>query len=596
MSEAGAPTNPDEFAIELANVTVQYRTQRSPSLHDVSLRIGWGEKVAIIGPSGSGKSTLAHLLNGLIPHRFQADVTGDIRVGGVDPATARLTDTSSRIGTVLQDSDAQFVALTVAEDIAFSLENQETQPQAMPAIVAGVAERVAVAPLLEQSPHDLSGGQKQRVSVGGVLVDDVPILLFDEPLANLDPATGLATIELIDELHRDHDKTVVIVEHRLEEVLHRRIDRIIAIEGGRIVASGTPDEIVSGSLLEELGIRPPLHLKALRYAGVDPSPQNRPSRMETLTMTEEDLARVQRWGIAVREAPVGETVERNAGTPAVELRDVVCRLGQTRDDAGVAALDGVDLTIQQGELLTVLGTNGAGKSTLARAIAGFVRPQRGTVLIAGKDTEAASISEIGEDVAFVLQDPGQMISKSMIADEVALGPRARGLPESEVQQLLENALRVCGLWPYRSWPISALSHGQRKRVTIAAGLVVRPEILILDEPTAGQDFRHFTEFMEFVKTIHQRGTTVVVVTHDMHLALEYSRRAVVMHAGSIIADDTPEAVLTNETVIERANLVRTSLYDLAARVGLDDDRKDGFGRSEFVAGFVAEDRRRRAHG
>lgn len=582
-------TQAAEWAVELDGVTLQYRTQKHPSLHDISLRIAWGEKIAVLGASGSGKSTLVHLMNGLVPHRFKATTMGTVLVGGVDPRTAPLTDTSRKVGTVLQDSDAQFVALTVAEDIAFSLENQEVPASQMPSIVDEVAERVQLAPLLEQSPHTLSGGQKQRVAVAGVLVDDVPILLFDEPLANLDPATGAATVELIDRLHTDAGKTVIIVEHRLEEVLRRDVDRIVVMDAGRIAMIGTPDEVVASSVLDDLGIRPPLHVTALRRAGVAVTADMRPARLETMQLSDETAERVRQWGesVARRETDAGP-----AAAAAVELQGVTCVVGATRDSSGVTAVRDVDLTIRRGELVAVVGTNGAGKSTLARLIAGFERASSGAVLVDGEPTAELSVAEIGRRVAYVLQDPNHMISKSMIVDEVALGPRAQGLPDDEVQARVESALRVCGLWSLRSWPITALSHGQRKRVTIAAGLVMQPDLLVLDEPTAGQDLRHFTEFMEFVKGIHEAGTTVIVVTHDMHLALEYTPRVIVMHDGQIIADDAPERVLADTEVTATANLMRTSLYDLGERIGLADD--GDFAIGDFIAAFVAEDRRLRS--
>lgn len=576
-----------EAAIELVDVTLTYRTQRSPSLRGVTLRVGWGEKVAIIGASGSGKSTIGHLINGLIPHRHRARVDGTVRVAGFDPVTAPLTRTAASVGTVLQDSDAQFVALTVAEDIAFSLENQEVPAGEMPGIVAQVAETVAVDGLLTQSPHDLSGGQKQRVAVGGVLVDDVPILLFDEPLANLDPATGLATIELIDRLHRE-GRTVVIIEHRLEEVLRCHVDRLVVIDQGRVVADGPPDEVVVGPLLGDLGIRPPLHLLALDRAGVAVRAEQRPARVATIQLSATELDHLRTW----QDGLAGPTRAEPEGPVAVELHGVSCRYGRSRDDDGLLALDDIDLSIRSGEMVAVLGTNGAGKSTLARAIAGFIRPHRGHVTVLGRDIAGEPVAEIGRRVGYVLQDPNQMISRPMVAEEVALGPSARGLPEDEVSALVADALRTCGLYPYRSWPIAALSHGQRKRVTIAAGLVMRPEILILDEPTAGQDFRHYTEFMEFIREVNEAGTTVLLVTHSMHLALEYTSRAVVLHGGRVIADDAPAVVLADDAVTTRANLVRPGLYDLAERIGLSGEEQGG-----FVAGFIAEDRwRRGGHG
>lgn len=593
-------------AIVFDDVSVHYRTQKLPSVENVSFTIGWGEKVAIVGPSGSGKSTLLHVMNGLVPHRFEASVSGSVRVGGVDPVRAPLVRTAGEAGTVLQDSNAQFVALTVAEDIAFSLENQEVASGNMPSIVERVAKRVGLTELLEHSPHELSGGQKQRVAVAGVLVDDVPILLFDEPLANLDPATGRAMIELADDLNRESGASVVIIEHRLEEVLHRGVDRILMMAGGRLVADTTPDELVTSGLLTEHGIRRPLHLTALNYVGIEPPASAHPARLDTLRLSKSECARVREWGreqwsarfdsVSAQEMPG----EGSDATAAISVRNLHVLHGHDKDHEGVHALRGIDLEVRRGEMLAILGNNGAGKSTLASAITGFAKPNSGTVEVLGDDVLNLSIAEIGTRVGFVLQEPGHMISKPLIFDEVALGPRAHGLDEEEVRRRVESALETCGLAPFKTWPVSALSHGQKKRVTIAAALALEPEILILDEPTAGQDFRHYTEFMEFIRGLNRAGTTILLITHDMHLALEYVPRAVVLSEGEIIADSSPARILVDDDVTTRANLVRTSLDALAAAVGLpvstDGGSTQEFGRSEFVEAVIAVDRERREVG
>lgn len=593
-------------AIVFDDVSVHYRTQKLPSVENVSFTIGWGEKVAIVGPSGSGKSTLLHVMNGLVPHRFEARVSGSVRVGGVDPVRAPLVRTAGEAGTVLQDSNAQFVALTVAEDIAFSLENQEVASGDMPSIVERVAKRVGLTELLEHSPHELSGGQKQRVAVAGVLVDDVPILLFDEPLANLDPATGRAMIELADDLNRESGASVVIIEHRLEEVLHRGVDRILMMAGGRLVADTTPDELVTSGLLIEHGIRRPLHLTALNYAGIEPAAAAHSARLETLRLSESECARVREWGREQWSARFGSVSaqevpgEGSDATAAISVRNLHVLHGHDKDHEGVHALRGIDLEVRRGEMLAILGNNGAGKSTLASAITGFAKPNSGTVEVLGDDVLNLSIAEIGTRVGFVLQEPGHMISKPLIFDEVALGPRAHGLDEEEVRRRVESALETCGLAPFKTWPVSALSHGQKKRVTIAAALALEPEILILDEPTAGQDFRHYTEFMEFIRGLNRAGTTILLITHDMHLALEYVPRAVVLSEGEIIADSSPARILVDDDVTTRANLVRTSLDALAAAVGLPVSAGEGgtqeFGRSEFVEAVIAVDRERREVG
>lgn len=569
----------DEAVIELRDVTFQYRAQSEPTLHGIDLTVRRGEKIAVVGASGSGKSTLLSLLNGLVPHRFGGTLTGSVRVAGAEPAAVPLVRTARHVGTVLQDPSGQFVGLTVAEDIAFSLENQEVPSAQMPERVRAAATAAGIADRLGAAPQDLSGGQKQRVSIAGVLVDEVDVLLFDEPLAMLDPATGREAVELIDALHRERGITIVIVEHRLEDVLHRDVDRIVLIADGRIVADAPPDEIVASGMLERHGIRPPLHVAALACAGAPVTAAQRPANAERIELTETQIAAIRTWvasagdlGGAPRTAPAG----------SLEIEGLGCVLGGG-DGRGVRALEGVSTRIGRGEMVGILGSNGAGKSTLARVICGFEAATAGVVRLDGIDIAPWPIAERGEHAGFVLQEPGQMISASHIAEEIALGLRARGLDDAEIARRTESVLDVCGLRPFRTWPVSALSHGQKKRLTIAAVLALEPRVLILDEPTAGQDFAHYTEFMDFLAAVNAGGTTVLLITHDMHLALEYTERVLVMAQGRLLADAHPADVLTDADITARADLVTTGLYALARRCGIADP-------SALVRRFVAADR------
>ncbi len=563
--------------IELEHFTWQYSAQKEPTLHDLSLTIREGERVLICGPSGCGKSTLAHCLNGLIPFSYRGEMQGSLRILGRETKELSLFDVSKMVGTVLQDANGQFVGLTVAEDIAFALENDNVEQSELFRRVDGVAELVDIKSHLGHAPNELSGGQKQRVSLAGVMVDNVPILLFDEPLANLDPATGKQAIELIDDIQRRTQTTVIIIEHRLEDALHRGVDRVILMQDGRIVADTTPDELLASDLLRAQGIREPLYITALKHAGVALRPDMSLHNIESLRLDEEQKAAVRRW---FRETPAAPTP---APAPALlEAKDV-----RFAYDNGFEALHGVTLTVHKGEMLAVVGRNGAGKSTFSKVICGFERQQEGTLRFDGFDLCALSIKERADHIGYVMQNPNQMISKVQIFDETALGLVTRGVSEEEQHRRVESALRTCGLYPFRKWPISALSFGQKKRVTIASILALDPEMIILDEPTAGQDFRRYTEIMEFLRTLNARGVTVVMITHDMHLMLEYCRRAVVFADGWIIADASPADILTDPEIVERASLRETSLYELAVRCGVDDPRA-------FVQRFIDYDREVRA--
>ncbi len=568
----------NEPLLEFRDFGFKYNAQSQPTLYDINLTVRRGEKVLIAGPSGCGKSTLAHCVNGLIPFAYRGEITGSVRVNGRETRDLSLFEISRTVGTVLQDSDGQFIGLTVAEDIAFALENDCVGEPALHDRVRRAAQIVDIESHLLHAPSDLSGGQKQRVALAGVMVDDVDLLLFDEPLANLDPATGKAAIELIDDIQKETGAAVVIIEHRLEDVLHRDVDRVVLMREGRIIADMSPDRLLAGGLLTENGIREPLYVTALKYAGVDITSDLHPHSIRTLTLSEEEKERVRAWFRAAPPSP--PKPERPV---LLDARDI-----RFSYDNGRPALDGVSVQVERGELMAIVGRNGAGKSTFSKVVCGFETQQEGTIAFLGaEDWAGLSIKERADHVGYVMQNPNQMISKTMIADEVGLGLRTRGVPEEEIARRVEDTLRICGLRPFRKWPVSALSFGQKKRVTIASILALEPEMIILDEPTAGQDWRHYTDIMEFLRELNRRGVTVVMITHDMHLMLEYAERAVVFSDGEVIADDTSAAVLTDREVIRRANLRETSLYDLALLCGIGDGRA-------FVQRFIDYEREARA--
>ncbi len=562
-----------EPIIEFKDFGFRYNAQSAPTLHHIDLTIRKGEKIVIVGPSGCGKSTLAHCMNGLIPFSYRGESTGAVRVCGRETKELSLFEISRTVGTVLQDSDGQFIGLTVAEDIAFALENDCVRDPELHERVLKAASAVGIETHLLHAPSELSGGQRQRVALAGVMVDDVELLLFDEPLANLDPATGKSAMELIDEIHRQTGAAVVIIEHRLEDVLHRDVDRIVLMKEGRILADLPPDELLSTPLLRDNGIREPLYLTALGYAGVTVTPGMLPHSIRTLRLDEEAKEQVRRW---FRSRPLREPDETRPFL--LEAEHVTFSY-----DGGYKALEDISVSVRRGELIAIVGTNGAGKSTFSKVVCGFEKEQEGVIRFTGCDWASLSLKERADHVGYVMQNPNQMISKPQIYDEVALGLRTRGVPEEEIRPRVENTLKICGLWPFRNWPVSALSYGQKKRVTIASILVLEPEIIILDEPTAGQDYRHYTEIMEFLRKLNADGVTVVMITHDMHLMLEYAERSVVFSAGRVIADDASAAILTDKDVIARASLKETSLYDLALQCALPEPR-------EFVQRFIDHER------
>lgn len=538
--------------ISFNQFTFQYDAQAEATLKDISFDIAKGEKVLILGPSGSGKSTLAQCLNGIIPNIHKGQAQGQVRIDGQDIFKQSIYDKSQLVSTVLQDPDGQFIGLTVAEDLAFALENDCADQSEMKDKVALWAERLDLTSLLNHRPQDLSGGQKQRVSLAGVLIDESPILLFDEPLANLDPKSGQETIDLIDKIHKEVGATTIIIEHRLEDVLYRPVDRILLVNEGELIFNGSPDELLSSKLLLENGIREPLYVTVLRQLGFDTRSAQNLSQLDALDLS--DLALPDR---------VLKDKRDSSSDSILKVEGLSVSYGDNP-----AIIEDLSFSLKKGERLAIVGKNGAGKSTLAKALCGFV-PSQGKLTYKGQDISQDSIAERSERIGFVLQNPNQMISQTMIFDEVALGLRLRGIEEAEVEERVHEVLKTCGLYSFRKWPISALSFGQKKRVTIASILVLKPEIIILDEPTAGQDYKTYTDIMNFLDSLQKQGHTIVMITHDMQLMLEYSDRCLVVVEGKIIADDKPVTILNQKDLLESANLKQTSLYTLGQKLSSD---------------------------
>ena len=547
-----------KIAINFENFTFKYESQSKPTLHNINLKIYEGEKIVIVGPSGSGKSTIGHCINGLAPYFYKGEVSGKLEIYG--KKCKEIFEHSKYIGTVLQDSDAQFVGLTVAEDIAFALENDEVETAVMKEKVKEIAQFVRIETLLDLKPHDLSGGQKQKVSLAGIMVDDTNIVLYDEPLANLDPLSGKYAIELIDELHNNKKLTTIIIEHRLEDVLHREIDRIIVVDKGRIIADDTPDNILKGNLLSKINIREPLYISLLKYSNDNLERYDNISIFERIDFStaKENILNWIKYNSSPKKAESNETL--------LKLENISFSYDEKRK-----ILKNIDLTIKKGEMISIVGSNGAGKSTLSKVIAGFERQDEGKIYYKNLDISNESIAKRAEKIGFVLQNPNSMISKVTVFDEVALGLKTRGVLEDEIEKRVIEILEICKLKPFRKWPIKALSYGQKKRVTIASVLVLQPEMIIVDEPTAGQDLFHYREIMEFLKQLNEFGITILFITHDMHLMLEYTDKAYVFNEGKIIKSGNPAQILADRNVLKQANLKETSLHYVAEKTGINSE-------------------------
>lgn len=563
--------------VEFKDFSFKYKTQTETTLKNINLTLYQGEKVLILGSSGCGKSTLANCINGLIPFSYEGEITGSLKVAGIETKDASIFELSSHVGTVQQDTDAQFVGLSVGEDIAFSLENRSIARATMLEKVDYAARLVGMEDFLVQPPFHLSGGQKQKVALAGILHDEEEILLFDEPLAALDPAMGMAAVDLIDQIYRVKEKTVLIIEHRLEDVLYRHVDRIILMDDGQIQMDSTPDELLRSGLLKEHGIREPLYISALKNAGIQFSDTEHLDNIEELDIAKYKQAIIDHMkAVKPYQVPVKNEL-------LLQVSHVDFSYGKRK------VLDDVSFEVHRGEKIAIVGKNGAGKSTMAKMLCGIIRPQKGEIHMGSTNCMKLSIKEIGTKIGYVMQNPNQMIVKDIISDEVRLALTLNGFSQEETKKRVDDTLKMCGLYPMRNWPVSVLSYGQRKRVTIASILALQPEIIILDEPTAGQDYHRYTEIMSFLEELNKNyNITILFITHDMHLAIEYTDRAIVFADSKCIADDYVFKVLSNSDIIEQANLKQTSLVTLAMQTGIDPE--------SFIRHFIETEREERAHG
>ena len=543
--------------ISFKNFSFKYNNVVDKTLKNIDLTINKGEKVLIVGPSGSGKSTLSHCINGLIPFSYNGEIEGELIIDNIKPYKESLSDVSKKVGTILQDQDSQFIGLSVGEDVAFNFENNAMELNEMKVKVIDALELVNMVDFINHSPYELSGGQKQRVSLAGVLGSDAEVLLFDEPLANLDPASGKEIMQLINDIHEKTNKTIIIVEHRIEDVLEQPFDKVIVINKGKVQGFGTPDEILKSDLLKNNGLREPLYLEAMKLAGCDISQSENLKDLSNIDEKNKEV--LKNWFN-------NETSNKDSIIKEEKILEVK-NLAFSHD--GIKnTINDVSFHLNKGEILAVLGNNGAGKSTLCRLITGILKPQKGSIFLNNQCIDSWSIKQKGSAIGYVMQNPNQMISQHMIKDEIALGLKCRNYSKEEIDKKVEEVLKICGLYPYRNWPVSALSYGQKKRVTIASILAINPQVIILDEPTAGQDYKHYTEFMEFIKELSAQGISIILITHDMQLTLEYCHRAVVLSGGEKIADDKPSNILTDENIIKKANLKETSLSTLAKSIGI----------------------------
>jgi energy-coupling factor transporter ATP-binding protein EcfA2 len=514
--------------IEINDLSFTYENRKEPALEKISLNIDSQEFVLLAGASGSGKSTLLKCINGLIPHRYLGEYLGDVKVRNESVSTSRFLDLSLQVGTVLQEPDKQLVSSIVDDDVAFGPGNLGLPRSEIEHRVKQSLESLGILKLRERSIFTLSGGEKQRLAIADVLAMEPDILLFDEPLANLD-SNGVKLMQtMFVELHSS-GKTIIAAEHRTEEVIRAHPTRVVVIDSGRIVADSRDPSVL------------------VNFAGVLKIPAEYIVKQSRLA----ERDRTHDYSEPVVEYP-------KVGQELVRVENVSFEY-----PGGIKALDNVTLSVREGERIALLGNNGAGKSTLALGMIGILKPTSGQMLVMGQDTRNLSTSEIARSVCLVFQNPFSMLFAKTVREELGFGPKNIGLGAEQIAGMIPETAKHCSIEHLLEKSPFASSFGEKKRICVGSVLTMVPKCVILDEPTAGQDYHSYSNFMEFIRSIKERVKSFIVITHDPDLAIEYTDRAVVLSGGRVIADGPTRRILADASILSQGAIRETSLIALS---------------------------------
>ncbi len=526
--------------VSIKNLKFRYRGEKKIALDDISLDINKGEFMVIMGASEAGKSTLSTCINGLIPHYTRGAIKGEVIVQGVNTQESSVPQLAENVGIVFQDFEAQLFSTNVELEVAFGPENFAIPREEIGLRIEENLKYVGLEDFRDRPPFTLSGGQKQKLAIASVLAMKPTILVMDEPTTDLDPISKQGVFDITNQLRQRDDITLIAVEHETEEALYA--DRIALIQDGKLVRVGPMEEILREvDLLEKLGVMPLGIPKFYKMMG----------HPELPLTTDEGLKAFAETGWKVDESKYAQIVAKEKQAAQHDEQPLLqCRNVEHVYPNGVKALNGIDLDIYEGEIVAIVGQNGSGKTTLAKHLNALLIPTNGEVKVNGLDTEEQGVFKIGQKVGYVFQNPDHQIFSELVYDEVAFGPRLREIPEEEVDQRVKEALEAVGLTGFEEEDPFSLTKSGRQRVAVASVLAVKPDVLILDEPTTGLDYKEQRSMMDMVRRLNEQGSTIIFVTHHMWVVAEYAHKVFVIKDGQILLDGTTRDVFAQEETLK----------------------------------------------